>query len=78
MKDSSGKPARGSRRGKRVAVRLSRVDLDRLASGELKDIHQALRDPEPRTSSVVEQESSPSVSDSAKERWLKENIPPHW
>lgn len=67
--------------GKRVrkaAVRLSRVDLERLARGEVTDSMAAVREPEPRLSTEKVLPVSGGLPERETDAWLKENVPPHW
>lgn len=74
-------PSHGKRR--RAVVRLSAEDQRRLDAGEIADAYQAVGKPEPRPKS----ESAPlprsaggsiPAEQSARDTWLKENVPPHW
>lgn len=62
---------------RRGVVRLSRVDQLRLDSGEIDDPYQAVGKPEPQ-SKIDDNSGEVAPAGSGHDKWLKQNVPPHW
>ena len=71
--------AASSPRRRRAAVRLSRLDAERLARGEISSPEEALHLDDPKaTRSAMREERRGVVARDAGERRLLENRPPHF
>lgn len=71
--------AASSPRRRRAAVRLSRLDAERLARGEISSPEEALHLDDPKaTRSAMREERHGVVARDAGERRLLENRPPHF
>lgn len=66
------------KRKRRAVVRLSRVDQRRLESGEIEDPYQAVGKPEPLSKLDDDDTGPEGNSESGRDNWLKQNVPPHW
>lgn len=79
-RSSAAPSSPSSPRRRRAAVRLSRVDAERLARGEISSPEEALHldDPKATRSAMRGEERRGVVARDAGERYLLENRPPHF
>ena len=78
-RDGRSSAAASSPRRRRAVVRLSRLDAERLARGEISSPEEALHLDDPKaTRSAMREERHGVVARDAGERRLLENRPPHF
>lgn len=73
-----GSKRSSAKRVRRVATRFSKVDAQRLARGEIKDMSDVARSVEPLSRDAARNELKGKLPGGGDDAWLAENLPPHW